>query len=87
MLKNIVRLEFMVMDKVYHFICDNDSPIEHIKEALFQCQKYIGAVEDNIKAQMELQKAKEAAMQSPVEDHAVNVEQQPVEAANDQPAA
>jgi hypothetical protein len=42
----------MVADKVYHFICDPDSPVEHIKEALFQCQKYVGQIEDNIKAQM-----------------------------------
>lgn len=52
MLKNIVRLEFVILDKVYHFTCDSDSPIEHIKEALFQCQKYVGSVEDQIKAQM-----------------------------------
>lgn len=52
MLKNLVKLEFQIADKIYHFMCDPDSPIEHIKEALFQCQKYIGAVEDNIKAQM-----------------------------------
>lgn len=55
MLKNIARLEFIVMDRVYHFVCDNDSPIEHIKEALFQCQKYVGALEDQIKAQMAAQ--------------------------------
>ncbi len=60
MLKNIVRLEFQIVDKIYHFMCDNDSPIEHIKEALFQCQKYVGAVEDNIKAQMEAQKSSES---------------------------
>jgi hypothetical protein len=59
MLKNIVRLEFTVADKVYHFMCDNDAPIEHIKEALFQCQKYIGQVEDNIRAQIEAQKVAE----------------------------
>jgi hypothetical protein len=57
MIKNIVRLEFTVMDKVYHFTCDPDSPIEHIKEAIFQIQKYIGQVEDNIKAQMAAQAA------------------------------
>jgi len=59
MLKNIVKLEFKIVDKVYHFLCDNDSPIEHIKEALFQCQKYVGALEDNIKAQLEAQKESE----------------------------
>ncbi len=59
MLKNIVKLEFMVADRIYHFLCDNDSPLEHIKEALFQCQKLIGQIEDNIKSQLEAQKAQE----------------------------
>jgi len=59
MLKNLVRLEFIVADRVYHFVCDPDSPIEHLKEALFQCQKYVGAVEDNIKAQLEAKKSVE----------------------------
>lgn len=59
MFKNVVRLEFKVVDRIYHFTCDPDSPIEHIKEVLFQCQKYIGAVEDQVKAQMEQNQAKE----------------------------
>lgn len=66
MLKNIVRLEFIVNDKVYHFVCDNDSPLHDIKEALFQCQKYVGALEDNIKAQMEAKKAAEEAAKDPI---------------------
>jgi len=52
MLKNIARLEIIIAEKAYHLTCENDSPIEHIKEALFQFQKYIGSVEDNVKAQM-----------------------------------
>lgn len=62
---------------MYHFICDNDSPIEHIKEALFQCQKYVGTLEDNIKAQMAAQ-----ALVEPVAP-----EEPKEEIANDQPAA
>lgn len=50
MLKNTISLYFMIADKAYHFICDNDSPLEHVKEALFQCQKYIGQVEDQVRA-------------------------------------
>lgn len=64
MLKNIVRLECKVNDKDYQFTCDNDSPIEHIKEVLFQFTKYIGQLEDNIKAQQALQSQQE---QKPVE--------------------
>ncbi len=59
MLKNIVKLEFQVAEKIYQFICDNDSPLEHVKEALFQCQKLVGQMEDNAKAQIEAKKEEE----------------------------
>jgi hypothetical protein len=51
MQKMLTQLEFKVAEKVYHFVCDPDSPIEHVKEALFQIGKYVGAIEDAIKAQ------------------------------------
>jgi hypothetical protein len=69
MLKNIVKLEFMIADKVYHFLCDNDSPIEHLKEAIFQMQRYIGQIEDNAKAQLAAQK--EAEEKKPEDDQKV----------------
>lgn len=59
MLKNISRLECKVNDKTYQLLCDMDSPIEHVKEALFQFQKYIGFVEDQIKQQQEEKKLSE----------------------------
>ncbi len=60
MLKNIVKLEITIAEKTYQFLCDNDSPIEHIKEVLFQLQKYIGQCEDSAKAQLaEKEAAKE----------------------------
>jgi len=70
MLKNLVKLEFVVAEKLYHFLCDNDSPLEHIKEALFQCQHYIAKVEENVKAQAvaaqeQLKTAEEAPVQEP----------------------
>ena len=49
MLKNLSKLEIVIADKIYQFICDPDSPIEHCKEALFQCLKYIGKIEDSAK--------------------------------------
>lgn len=67
MLKNISKLELKVGEKVYQFICDNDSPLSDIKEAIFQFQKYIGVVEDNIKQQMEA-KAQADAESLPVTD-------------------
>jgi hypothetical protein len=61
MLKNIIKLEFQIGTKVYHFLCDNDAPIEHAKEALFQFMKYMGQVEDHLKAQLEQSEAKKKA--------------------------
>ena len=59
MLKNISRLECIVNEKIYHLSCDNDSPLEHVKEALFQFQKYVGHIEDKIKqAQSEAEASK-----------------------------
>lgn len=51
MLKNISKLEIQVGEKVFQFLCDMDSPLDNVKEALFQFQKYIGQVEDQVKAQ------------------------------------
>lgn len=62
MLKNIVKLEHKIADKLYTFILDNDSPLEHVKEVLFQFQKYIGQIEDQVKSQKEAQ----ATVPSPV---------------------
>lgn len=51
MLKNISKLELAIGEKIYQFICDSDCPLNDVKEALFQILKYIGQIEDNIKAQ------------------------------------
>ena len=61
MLKNISRLEHKVGEKIYHLVCDSDSPLADVKEALFEFSKFIGKVEDNAKAQeaqMEAEKLK-----------------------------
>ncbi len=59
MLKNIIKLEIQIGNKVYNFLCDNDAPLEHVKEALFQFTKYAGQVEDQIRQQQEAQKQSE----------------------------
>jgi len=51
MLSNLVQLAHQAENKVCRFICDNDTPLNVIKEALFQFQKYIGQIEDAAKAQ------------------------------------
>lgn len=71
MLKNISKLECKVGEKIYQFLCDSDSPIEHVKESLFQFQKYIGYVEDQQKAlqeKLEQEKAKVSESESPSAD-------------------
>ncbi len=60
MLKNLSQLEIKIGDRTYQFLCAIDAPISEAKEALFQFQKYIGQIEDNVKAQQEAQKAEEA---------------------------
>lgn len=51
MLKQISKFELKIGEKIYQFFLDSDSPLEHAKEALFQFQKLIGQIEDNVKAQ------------------------------------
>ena len=66
----LTKLEFKVANKVYQLICDPDSPLEHVKEALFQFTKYVGAIEDAIKAQQAKDAAEKAQAQpaAPVTD-------------------
>jgi hypothetical protein len=64
MLKNLCELSHKVENKVCRFVCDNDTPTNFIKEALFQFQKYIGQIEDAAAAQ---QKAQAESLVPPVE--------------------
>jgi len=50
MFKALAKIEHKIGDKVYQFICDGDSPIEQVKECLFQFTKYVAQVEDQMKA-------------------------------------
>lgn len=61
MLKNLVKLEHFVADKAIHLLCDSDTPLASVKEALFNFMKYIGQVEDSIKAQQEKEKSDQEA--------------------------
>ena len=58
MLKNIAKLEIKIGERVYQFLCDNDSPTADLKEVFFQFQKFVGQIEDQVKAQQEIAKAK-----------------------------
>lgn len=72
MLKNLCQLEHVVSDKICRFICDNDTDINIIKEALFQFQKFIGTVEDAAKAQQTTQPVDPAIAEVPVAEAPVD---------------
>ncbi len=55
MLKNMLKLEVKVEGRDYILYFENESPLVCIKEALFQYQKYLGQIEDQIKKQQEQQ--------------------------------
>lgn len=44
MLRNITRLEQIIEGRIYHFCCDNDSPVNHCKEALARFLSHCVAV-------------------------------------------
>jgi hypothetical protein len=50
MLKNISKLECKIGEKSYQLLCEMDSPTGDVKQALFEFLKYVGQVEDAIKA-------------------------------------
>lgn len=54
MIKNITRLEHKVGDRIYHFVCENDSPLGEIHDAL---SKFKSCIIEIINGQ---EKAKEA---------------------------
>ena len=54
MIKNLAQLEVKINERIYNLTCSNDSPLEHVKEALFQFQKIIGQIEDNAKVKEEV---------------------------------
>ena len=68
MLKNLCRLESKVNDRTVHLYCDNDAPLEYVKESLFQFLKYIGQIEDQVKAQQEAAKAQSEIVPEPKEE-------------------
>lgn len=68
MLKNISQLEHKIEDRVYHLFADSNSPLNEVKEALFEFVKFVGKLEDNAKsAQAEQSKSEEKPADSVVE--------------------
>jgi hypothetical protein len=67
MLKELFQIEQIVANKVCHFVCEKDTDINIIKEALFQFQKFIGTVEDVAKANQANAAASQVSPVAPVE--------------------
>jgi hypothetical protein len=65
MLKNISRLETKINEKTYQFLCDMDSALPEVKEALFQFVKYVGQIEDQIRAKQEQDKLDAVVTEDP----------------------
>lgn len=73
MIKNICRLEYKIEERLFHLLCDNDAPINQVKEACCQFIKYAGQIEDAVKSnQQEAEKLKEMIV---VEEKPVEVTQ------------
>ncbi len=68
MIKNITKLEVKINGRDYQLMCEIDSPIPDVKEATFQFQKYIGQIEDNLKAQQEAAKAEKESKVTPISE-------------------
>jgi len=52
MLKNVSQLTEQVGEKTYMLICDSDSPIPDVREALRIFESQVNKIEDQVKAQI-----------------------------------
>jgi len=60
-MKNLVQMEFKgliqgepsapIVEKLCHFLCEPDTPIDVVKEALLFFLRHVGNIEDQIKQQ------------------------------------
>jgi hypothetical protein len=73
MLSNLVKLEVKIGEKVFQFLSDHDASIELVKEAVFQFQKYVGNIEDQIKAKQAKIEADKKAAEEPEVSHVEEV--------------
>ena len=56
MLKNISKLESVVNEKMYQFLCDSDASLSDVKDALMRMCMYVQSIEDQIKEKMKQDK-------------------------------
>lgn len=70
MLSTLAKLELQFEGRTYQFLCNQDAPTGHVKEALFQFQKYVGMVEDQAKAAQESSSNNASAADTAVSEQA-----------------
>ena len=68
MLKNIVRLESIIQDRIGHFLLDNDCPIEIAEKMILEFLQYIGQIKANVKAQQDAAKAEQENKVEPLKE-------------------
>jgi len=80
MIKNVTEFKSVLqgIESTFHF--DQNCPIEVAKNALLECLKWIGQIEDQIKAAQEAKKAEDEAAT------AQQIDEKPQEESNDQPS-
>lgn len=61
MLQNILKLECKIGEKLCQLFLDQSFSTAEVKEALFQFQKYIGQLEDQMQAQKAAKEQEDAA--------------------------
>ena len=65
MLKNLVQLDHKIGENTYQFLCQNTAPLHEIKDALCQFMKYVGNIEDQVRANQEAEKQKTSSEDAP----------------------
>ncbi len=66
MIQNVTKLEVKVGEKIYQFLCDQDSPITGVKEALIQFMSYSVNIERQAQERAQLPPLPKSDL--PVED-------------------
>ncbi len=69
MIKNTAGISAVILDKVFHFTCENDAPLALVKDALVKFLQYIGQLEDQLLAQQKAaQEKSESEKITPIEE-------------------
>jgi len=59
MIKNISRLEHKVGERVFHLLCDSDSPLNEVKESLLQFVALVDKIQEEADNKIKLESENE----------------------------